>query len=166
MEYHLKLNAAKELAMVEKNERGREARRYFIDCEHRLIEQLQAQAQASQTPPELPPQSAPETVNDYLKSAEMASIQPLIQERALFLTLLDCGAVGDPAQSAAELQARWRLSRSYFYNLSMDMHADMYEAVEPNQGELREKTRAGFQFIRQWRPHPGYSFPELGKRRD
>ena len=36
-EYKLTLDAAKELAMVEKNDLGRQARRYFIDCERQLI---------------------------------------------------------------------------------------------------------------------------------
>jgi phage anti-repressor protein len=33
IEYHLTLGMAKELAMIENNDRGREARRYFIRCE-------------------------------------------------------------------------------------------------------------------------------------
>ena len=38
-EYHITLDMAKELAMVERNEQGRAARRYFIECEKKLNEQ-------------------------------------------------------------------------------------------------------------------------------
>lgn len=36
IEYFLSLDMGKELSMVERNEQGRQARRYFIDCERRL----------------------------------------------------------------------------------------------------------------------------------
>ncbi|HED8255580.1 TPA: antA/AntB antirepressor family protein [Campylobacter jejuni] len=44
-EYYVTLNMAKELCMVENNEKGRQARRYFIECEKRLknLEQEQMQ---------------------------------------------------------------------------------------------------------------------------
>lgn len=44
IDYHLTLDMAKELAMVENNVKGREARRYFIDCEKRALELLAAPA--------------------------------------------------------------------------------------------------------------------------
>jgi anti-repressor protein len=39
MNYFITLDMAKELAMVERNEKGKQARRYFIDCEKQLHEQ-------------------------------------------------------------------------------------------------------------------------------
>jgi phage anti-repressor protein len=42
IEHYITLDMAKELAMVERNEKGREARRYFIKCEARLKQELKA----------------------------------------------------------------------------------------------------------------------------
>jgi len=36
-EYFLIIDMAKELSMVERNDKGKQARRYFIDCERRMV---------------------------------------------------------------------------------------------------------------------------------
>ena len=47
-EYFLTIDMAKELSMVERNEKGKQARRYFIECEKRMVEGTAA-------PPPAPP---------------------------------------------------------------------------------------------------------------
>lgn len=51
-EYFLTLNMAKELSMVERNEKGKQARQYFIRCEKQLREVAQQQFAIPQTLPE------------------------------------------------------------------------------------------------------------------
>jgi len=38
LDYHLTIDTAKELAMVESNDKGRQARRYFIECERKALD--------------------------------------------------------------------------------------------------------------------------------
>lgn len=60
-DYHLTLDMAKELSMVENNAKGREARRYFIEMEKRALAAM-GQGKWFRTPtpkPSPPPSSAP-----------------------------------------------------------------------------------------------------------
>jgi phage anti-repressor protein len=50
-EYFLSIDMAKELSMVERNEKGKQARRYFIECEKRMVEGTAAPPSATSTLP-------------------------------------------------------------------------------------------------------------------
>jgi len=80
IDYYLALHMAKELSMVERNARGKQARQYFIECER------QAQQAASQ-PQTLIPQSLPEALRLAADLADqklalehqVAEQQPMVQ---------------------------------------------------------------------------------------
>jgi len=68
-EYWLTLDMAKELAMLSSTAMGREARRYFIDCERQLQEQQLANVQATQQPESLPAPEGPAQPSKAVRSA-------------------------------------------------------------------------------------------------
>lgn len=58
IDYFLTLDMAKELSMVQRNERGKQARQYFIECERRAKQVV--------APPSLPDMSDPVVLRAYL----------------------------------------------------------------------------------------------------
>jgi len=73
IDYVLTIDAAKELAMVEGNAKGKQARQYFIDCEKRLTKSL--------SPAELILQQAQMLVDIEKQNKEILSRQTLIETR-------------------------------------------------------------------------------------
>jgi phage anti-repressor protein len=79
-DYYLTLDMAKELAMVERTEKGREARRYFIDCEKQLIEKNSQPQLTDETtqPPQLPtPIDVEQRFLTVMKAGMITSMTPL-----------------------------------------------------------------------------------------
>lgn len=75
-EYHLTLDMAKELAMVENNEKGRQIRRYFISLER-------------SNKPALPDQTASQ--DHLMRCVELSSHLASVAQKALINTLLKSG---------------------------------------------------------------------------
>ncbi|RNF70459.1 transcriptional regulator [Marinomonas rhizomae] len=75
-EYFVTLDMAKELAMVERNEKGKQARRYFIDCEKQLHEQKHLPATTPNTATletGLHEKEKYQLLNDMIKSLKLDS---------------------------------------------------------------------------------------------
>lgn len=68
IDYHLTLDMAKELAMVENNEQGRAARRYFIECERRAIEAMST-TRYSVNPGDVLPKAEADELRAFLETA-------------------------------------------------------------------------------------------------
>lgn len=82
IEYYTTLKMAKELAMVERNERGKQARRYFIECEERLKANQQVQSkQLPQTNAEYILMLAQQLVEQERKSAELDNRLQVVEQK-------------------------------------------------------------------------------------
>ena len=76
IEYHITLDMAKELAMVERNEKGRQARRYFIEREKKLKSQIAPQ-------PVQPIGELEDKLRTIAFALDRSNISPVAKETAL-----------------------------------------------------------------------------------
>ena len=160
-EYYLKLDVAKELAMVEKNAKGREARRYFIACERCLMAQWQGQASLPQ--PEGLVMSDAEAADDFPLFSDVDYLSTGIKQRALFVFCTEyVPLLSEPGLSAAEVRLRWQALEAYFNQLSDSLAAGVDGVVGQTQGGRQAKKKAVVVFIAKWWPRGARRVPEPG----
>lgn len=105
-DYHLTLDMAKELSMVENNEQGRAARRYFIECERRALAAQQSQ-------------SIPYTVQpgDKLNAKQQATLRELLETNAKRLP---------PEKQGPAIMRGWSKLKAHFKVGYRDIPADQF----------------------------------------
>lgn len=159
IDYHLTLDMAKELAMVEKNQKGQQARRYFINCE----KQLHAQTQQPKLSYEISLFTPLEDVVDEYQW----QIHKAIEARVLLLALkrlTPCFSTNKIDLSNFLLLTD--LMRSYSLQLNKIIEKDL---KVPRNGEYKQTAdvmRQVMLFIGKWIPSEIYAptcfFPEFG----
>jgi phage anti-repressor protein len=155
-EYCLKLDVAKELSMVEKNQRGREARRYFIDCEPRLTVQW--------LPPQPQEQAMPEAEDGFPLLSDALYLFMLINQRALFVFCREyVPFLSDPDLTAAEVKLSWQALDAYFNQISDRLSAGVDEVLDQTEGGRRAKKQAVAVFVGKWWPRRARRFAGLAE---
>ena len=76
IEYYITLDMAKQLAMVENNEKGMQVRKYFIECEKKLKEQTAPQ-------PAQPIGETEDKLRTIILALDHSSISPVAKETAI-----------------------------------------------------------------------------------
>lgn len=148
IEYHLTLDMAKELAMVEKNEKGRQARRYFINCERQLHAKPEA-AKTIQSPNVKKKYQYYKPLKDTTEYFNWL-IHQTIMTRTLFLALdkmmqlfIDYGLTKE----------NWDVLIAHQEALSTNLNQEMVRKLTIPESELkREAIEQFIRAINEWNP--------------
>lgn len=121
--YILSLNMAKELAMLERNEKGRQARLYFIECEKQLIIELQRGLPYRQHIP------LDCTTRPLIKTRAQLSFRTTDEAGNAVMALADCRAAWDVPRGLSPVKAK-QTGKAYF--------AELQELAEQNPEEAKD----------------------------
>ncbi|WP_080735266.1 antA/AntB antirepressor family protein [Gallibacterium anatis] len=125
-EYHITLDMGKELAMVERNEKGRQVRKYFIECERRALQQ----------PKQLALPEPEKTITLHWKESELkrlASFWCATYEMHQMLKHLEPGlnAIGSSFASTVYTQVREYQSTLDLIHARLQVDIDPLQYTEP-----------------------------------
>lgn len=127
IDYFISLNMAKELSMVENNDRGKEARRYFIECEKRAL-QPQFQLPDFTNPAESARAWAEQFEKRELAEEKVILLENKIEEdkpklllAETLLSLEDGDGLIKPKDFAKAIESIYGVGRNTFYQILRDV---------------------------------------------
>lgn len=117
-DYTISLGMAKELAMLERNEKGKQARRYFIACEQKLLDNL-ISMQFSSAALRIP---ADFTIRPSIKTRSQLSFRTTDENGNAIMALADSRAAWDVPRGLSAGKAK-QTGKAYFAELKeLAMH--------------------------------------------
>ena len=92
-------------------------------------------------------------------SVDMAAVGQLIQDRGLFLTLMNyLPLLSFLALSGDELEGHWQIMRSIFYSLVAEMNKGVKRLFSKTNSRSKAAKQAFLAFISQWYPGADMAF--------
>jgi phage anti-repressor protein len=140
IDYHLSLDMAKELGMVEKNEQGRLIRRYFIDCERAALQAASAPSRIKNL------QDINQILPPHFHLKNTSAFRLHADARILFWTLEKRDRLLHPA-----------IDREALFQVTLDIqHAIQVEFVQATLSRFPDTFSVNdpdlINFVRAWRP--------------
>ncbi|WP_128547180.1 antA/AntB antirepressor family protein [Larkinella soli] len=159
LDYALTLEAAKELAMVEGNEKGKQARRYFIECEKQLQQTVPAPEAVAGGSAELMLQQAALLVNHAQQLTEQSG--RLAKLETLVTHLITGGRYSQPAPVAPPQPSSREEINKLINDYCGERDIPQHEAWNWLYDRLYQLYRVN---IRGYRRQPGVSLLEVAER--